>query len=157
MAHILTVEDDPRIRQLVALVLEADGHEVDEAESGAEALERLSARPYDLVVLDLMLGRISGWQVMRQIEHWGLRSKVKVLILTARASERDILHGWRMGADAYMAKPFDSARLVEAINETLRRSPEDLAARREEELRKAELLYRVQVVFGEPALGTPGS
>jgi two-component system response regulator ResD len=149
MARILVVEDEPRIRQLVRMVLEGESHEADEAESGAQALERLSERGYDLVVLDLMLGRVSGWQVLRQMERWGIRGRTKVLVLTARASERDILHGWRMGADEYVTKPFDPTHLIEAVEWTLQRTPEELERRRRTELEKTELLYRVQMAFNE--------
>lgn len=147
MARILVVEDEEAIRDLVRLVLGRDGHEADGAASGGEALEKLSGGDYDLVILDLMLGRVSGWQVLREMERWGVRARTKVLILTARASERDILHGWRMGVDEYVTKPFDPALFMEAVGETLRRSLEELKLRREAELQKAELLYRVQVAF----------
>jgi DNA-binding response OmpR family regulator len=149
MANILVVEDEETIRDLVQILLQGAGHQADQAASGSEALERLSEEPYDLVVLDLMLGRISGWQVLRQMERWNLRARTKVLILTARASERDILHGWRMGVDAYVTKPFDPDVFLEAVRDTLQRSPEELAVRREDELHKSELLYRVQLAFGE--------
>jgi DNA-binding response OmpR family regulator len=147
MARILVVEDDPHVRHLVQVVLGGEGHETESAGSGSEALEELSEHAYDLIVLDLMLGRVSGWQVLREMERWGVRAGTKVLILTARASERDILHGWRMGVDEYVTKPFDPAVFMEAVGETLRRSLEELKLRREAELQKAELLYRVQVAF----------
>jgi DNA-binding response OmpR family regulator len=149
MARILVVEDDPHVRHLVQVVLGAEGHEMDDAGSGSEALERLSEKGYDLIVLDLMLGRVSGWQVLRQMERWGIRRRTKVLVLTARASERDILHGWRMGADEYVTKPFDPTHLVDAVAWTLERTPEELEERRKGELEKTELLYRVQVAFNE--------
>jgi DNA-binding response OmpR family regulator len=149
MARILVVEDDPHVRHLVHMVLGAEAHEVDDAGSGSEGLEQLAESAYDLVVLDLMLGRVSGWQVLRQMERWGIRRRTKVLVLTARASERDILHGWRMGADEYVTKPFDPTHLVEAVEWTLQRTPEELEARRRGELEKTELLYRVQVAFNE--------
>jgi two-component system, OmpR family, phosphate regulon response regulator PhoB len=149
MANILVVEDEEPIRHLVQILLQGAGHQADQAASGPEALKRLSEQPYDLVVLDLMLGRISGWQVLRQMEQWNLRTRTKVLILTARASERDILHGWRMGVDAYVTKPFDPDVFMEAVRDTLQRTPEELAVRREDELHKSELLYRVQLAFGE--------
>jgi DNA-binding response OmpR family regulator len=70
-----------------------------------------------------------------------------VLVLTARNSERDILHGWRMGADDYVTKPFDPEHLMNAVNKTLRLAPEQLAARRASELERSELLFQVQQVF----------
>jgi DNA-binding response OmpR family regulator len=149
MARIVVVEDEESIRQLVQILLQGAGHEADQAASGPEALKCLADQAYDLVVLDLMLGRISGWQVLRQMERWNLRARTKVLILTARASERDILHGWRMGVDAYVTKPFQPDVFLEAVRDTLQRTPEELALRREGELHKSELLYRVQLAFGE--------
>jgi DNA-binding response OmpR family regulator len=149
MARILVVEDDPHVRHLVQVVLSGEGHETESAGSGSEALEELSQEAYDLIVLDLMLGRVSGWQVLRQMERWGIRRRTKVLVLTARASERDILHGWRMGADEYVTKPFDPTHLGEAVAWTLERTPEELEQRRRGELEKTELLYRVQVAFNE--------
>lgn len=143
------MEDEDSIRQLVEILLESAGHDPEGAASGPEALERLSERPFDLVVLDLMLGQISGWQVLRQMERWDLRARTKVLILTARASERDILHGWRMRVDQYVTKPFEPDVFLEAVRDTLRRSPEELAVRREEELHKSELLYRLQLAFDD--------
>ncbi|MGH2738582.1 MAG: response regulator transcription factor, partial [Actinomycetota bacterium] len=73
MARILVVEDDPHVRHLVQVVLGGEGHETESAGSGSEALEELSENGYDLIVLDLMLGRVSGWQVLRQMERWGIR------------------------------------------------------------------------------------
>lgn len=147
MARILVVEDDPSIRRLVLVVLDGEGHETAGAASAREALTRLSESVYDLIVLDLMLGPISGWSVLREIERRGLRGRTKILVLTARASERDILHGWRMGADEYVTKPFEPDRFLEAVRETLQRTPQQLAARREAEIGKTELLYQLQMAF----------
>ena len=147
MARILVVEDDDAIRQLVCKVLSMAGHETEEAASGDEAVRRLADERFHLVVLDLMLGAISGWDVLEEAGRRGVRDRFKVLMLTARRSERDFLHGWRMGVDQYLTKPFEVDALTEAVTDTLQRSPEQLAARRKEELEKAELLYRLESAF----------
>ena len=147
MARILVVEDDDAIRQLVHKVLGMSGHDVEEAATGDEAIKRLAEDKFALVVLDLMLGAISGWDVLEEAGRRGVRDRFKVLMLTARRSERDFLHGWRMGVDAYLTKPFEVEALTEAVQDTLQRSPEQLATRRKEELEKAELLYRLESAF----------
>jgi DNA-binding response OmpR family regulator len=149
VARILVVEDEPSIQRLVRLLLEQEGHVTEGATTGPEALERLGEHAFNMVVLDLMLGPFSGWQVLREMERLSLRRRTKVLVLTARNSERDILHGWRMGADSYVTKPFDPDHLLDAVNKTLRLAPEQLAARRASELERSELLFQVQQVFAD--------
>ena len=147
MAQILVVEDDDSIRELINRVLTTGGHDVYQASSGTQAIERLGERNYDLVVLDLMLGATSGWDVLEGAQRSGVRGKFRVIMLTARNSERDFLHGWRSGVDQYVMKPFDLEALLVTIGEILQRSPEELAERRKEELEKAELLYRLESAF----------
>ena len=147
MARILVVEDDEAIRQLVSKVLGMAGYEVAQASTGDEAIKRIAEDKFDLIVLDLMLGAISGWDVLEETNRRGLRDRFKVLMLTARRSERDFLHGWRMGVDQYLTKPFEVDALTEAVRDTLEQSPDQLAMRRKEELEKAELLYRLESAF----------
>jgi DNA-binding response OmpR family regulator len=147
MARILVVEDDPTIQRLVRMVLEEEGHETEGAATAPEGLECLSGQFFDLLVLDLMLGPVSGWGLLREMERLGMRGHTKVIVLTARASERDILHGWRMGADDYVTKPFDTERFLDSVRETLQLTPQQLAARRTSELEKTEFLFRVQEAF----------
>jgi DNA-binding response OmpR family regulator len=99
------------------------------------------------VLLDVMLGRVSGFEVLEEIDRKSLRSRSRVIMLTARNSERDFLHGWRSGVDQYLTKPFDPNVLVDTVREILQRSPEELAERRREELEKAELLFRLESAF----------
>jgi DNA-binding response OmpR family regulator len=147
MAQILVVEDDETIRELITRILTTDGHDVLEASSGTEAIQRLGERHFDLVMLDLMLGSTSGWDVLEGAQRTGVRGKFRVIMLTARNSERDFLHGWRSGVDQYVTKPFDPESLLATVREILHRSPEELAERRKEELEKAELLYRLESAF----------
>lgn len=147
MAQILVVEDDDAIRELINRVLSTGGHDVISTSSGAEAITRLGERHFDLVLLDLMLGSTSGWDVLEGAQRSGVRGKFRVIMLTARNSERDFLHGWRSGVDQYVTKPFDPESLLVTVGEVLHRSPEELAERRKEELEKAELLYRLESAF----------
>ena len=147
MAQILVVEDDDAIRGLITRVLTSGGHDVVDSASGTDAIEKLGERHFDLVVLDLMLGTKSGWDVLEGAQRSGVRGKFRVIMLTARNSERDFLHGWRSGVDQYVTKPFDPESLLATVAEILHRSPEELAERRKEELEKAELLYRLESAF----------
>jgi DNA-binding response OmpR family regulator len=149
MSKILVVEDDESVRRLVIRVLDLGGYESEEASSGAEALEKLAAQHYELVVLDLMLGPVSGWNVLEEMNRKGIRSSTRVIMLTARTSERDFMNGWRLGVDQYLTKPFDPSALTEAVEDTLQQTPEQLAERRKAELQKAELLYRLESAFDQ--------
>lgn len=147
MAQILVVEDDDQIRALIARVLSTGNHDVYQASSGTDAISRLGERSFDLVLLDLMLGATTGWDVLEGAQRSGVRGKFRVIMLTARNSERDFLHGWRSGVDSYVTKPFDPESLLATVEDILHRSPEELAERRKEELEKAELLYRLESAF----------
>lgn len=147
MAEILLVEDDDAIRELVHRILTSDGHKVSEAPSGQQAIDHLQKGSFDLILLDLMLGRVSGFDVLEEVDRKSLRDRSRVMMLTARNSERDFLHGWRSGVDQYLTKPFDPNVLLTTVREILRRSPEELAERRSEELEKAELLFRLESAF----------
>jgi DNA-binding response OmpR family regulator len=153
MAQILVVEDDDAIRELIAQVLSSGGHEVVQASSGEQASGLLGEHEFDLVVLDLMLGAFSGWDFLEDADRKGFRGKFRVIMLTARNSERDFLHGWRSGVDQYVTKPFDPESLLKTVREVLQRSPEELVERRKGELEKAELLYRLESVFDRMGQG----
>jgi two-component system OmpR family response regulator len=151
MARILVVEDDPSVRHMLVTVLELEGFSVHGVGSGPDAVASLDRGAFDLVVLDLMLGETSGYDVLRQMEHQGHREHTKVLMLTARGSETDILQGWRHQVDEYRTKPFDVSDLIEAVNETLDRTPEELSRFREAQLRRAELFNNLEAVFEDGA------
>jgi two-component system, OmpR family, response regulator ResD len=147
MARVLVVEDDDDVRQVVTGFLSREGHDTEEAASGEEAIARLREEGYDLLVLDVMLGPVSGWHVLEELNRSGIRSRVKVLALTARRSERDFMDAWRLGVDQYLTKPFEADTFLGAVQDVLARTPEQLAARRKAELDKAELLYRLESAF----------
>jgi DNA-binding response OmpR family regulator len=117
--RILVVDDEPGIRELVGTYLRAEGFDVDEAADGEDALERFRRHAHDLVVLDLRLPGIGGFDVLREIRR---SSSVSVIVLTARAEEADKLIGLELGADDYVTKPFSPRELVARVRAVLRRS-----------------------------------
>ncbi len=115
---VLVVEDERKIRDLLRGYLERAGYAVYSTESGAEAIVIARERPLDLVVLDLGLPDVSGDEVMRELR---ATSEVPILVLTARASEDDRIHGLELGADDYLTKPFSPRELVLRAQAILRR------------------------------------
>ena len=121
MAHVLVVEDEPDIRKLVVLHLERDGFECRVAGTGADALREVAARPPDLVVLDVMLPGLDGFEVCRRIRADADSAAVPVIMLTAKADEVDRIVGLELGADDYLVKPFSPKELVARVRAVLRR------------------------------------
>ncbi|HUQ78978.1 MAG TPA: response regulator transcription factor [Patescibacteria group bacterium] len=117
--RILLVEDDPSIREVTAIGLGAAGFVVTAASDGVEGIERFKADPYDLVLLDVMLPRLDGYEVCRQIRR---TSTVPVVMLTARADTMDVVVGLEAGADDYVRKPFEVPELIARIRAALRRA-----------------------------------
>jgi DNA-binding response OmpR family regulator len=117
--RILVVEDDPRTSASIALYLRHAGYAVDVASNGAEALDLSSSSRPDLLVLDLMLPAVDGFEVCRTLR---ARSDVAIIMLTARSMEADRLRGLEAGADDYVTKPFSPRELVARIGAVLRRA-----------------------------------
>jgi DNA-binding response OmpR family regulator len=122
MAHILVVDDEPAIVTVVRERLERDGFAVRSAASGEEALAHIDADPPDLIVLDLMLPGIDGFEVLRRLRSRG--GTVPVIVLTARDEDVDKIVGLELGADDYLVKPFDPRELSARIRARLRRQAE---------------------------------
>jgi two-component system, OmpR family, response regulator MtrA len=122
-ARILLVEDDPSIREVTAIGLRAAGFDVDTAGDGAAGLEAWRAQRPDLVLLDVMLPRLDGLEVCREIRR---ESTVPIVMLTARGDTIDVVVGLEAGADDYVRKPFEMPELVARIRAALRsrRAPE---------------------------------
>jgi two-component system response regulator MprA len=121
-AHILVVDDDPRITDLLRRVLAYEGYSVASAASGNEALKRTLERPPDLVVLDIMLPGLDGLEVARRLRAAG--DNVPVLMVTARDAVADRVKGLETGADDYLVKPFAPEELVARVKALLRRNQE---------------------------------
>ena len=115
---ILLVDDDPNIRQLVNLYLEKEGFEVEMADRGDTAVEKFKTFAPNLILLDLMLPGMDGWQVCREVRK---TSNVPIIMLTAKDETFDQVLGLELGADDYIVKPFDMKELVARIKAVIRR------------------------------------
>lgn len=134
-ARILLVEDNPDLAEGVEYNLRLEGYDVQIAENGRIAIERARTWHPDLVLLDLMLPEMDGYQVLRSIRQNG--SRVPVIILSARGEEADKVRGFRLDADQYVTKPFSIVELLERVAALLRRSS------------KAEAAEPTEVAFGD--------
>lgn len=119
LAKILVVDDEPHMIKLVEANLQAAGYEVWGAADGRSALEAVERERPDLVILDIMLPRMDGYEVCRRIREY---SAVPILMLTARGSEMDLVHGFDVGADDYLIKPFAVNELLVRVRAILKRS-----------------------------------
>ena len=118
--ELLVVDDEPFLREAVAASLRFLGFEVTTAENGAGALRLARDRPFDLVVLDVMLPDTDGFEVVARLRRDGLR--VPVIFLTARDATADKVEGLRLGVDDYVTKPFSIEELIERVKAVLRRA-----------------------------------
>ena len=116
MAKILIVEDEKMINELILRNLQAVGHSCVQAYDGAEALERLDGERFDLVILDIMLPRLSGFEVMSRIHD------TPVIFLTAMGNVMDKVRGLGLGAEDYIVKPFEMLELIARVDVVLRRT-----------------------------------
>ena len=117
MKKILIVEDEKEIRNILKVYLLTAGYEVTEAADGEEAMRIFYEKPFDLVVLDIMLPKKDGWSICREIKEY---SSVPVIIITARDNENDEVFGFEIGADDYIIKPFSINVLSTKIKKYLK-------------------------------------
>ena len=117
---VLVVDDEARMRKLVKDFLQRQDYTVIEAENGEQAVDIFfEEKDIALILLDVMMPKMDGWQVTRELRQY---SKVPIIMLTARADERDELRGFELGVDEYISKPFSPKILVARVNAVLRRS-----------------------------------
>ena len=124
MYKILIVEDEPDMRLGLKDNLEFDGYEVDSAENGKDGYEKIIKNNYDLVLMDVMMPEMSGFEVCKQIRKEGIN--VPVILLTAKGEEIDKVRGLEIGADDYITKPFSLRELLARVKAVLRRAPEHI-------------------------------
>ncbi|HEX5902009.1 MAG TPA: response regulator [Actinomycetota bacterium] len=118
---LLVVDDDPFIARLLQIELTAAGFEVRTARNGAAALELALERRPDLVVADVMMPTVDGFELTRRLRNDERTAATKVILLTARGLSEGKLEGFAVGADEYLVKPFDPPALLERIREVLAR------------------------------------
>lgn len=121
---ILVVDDESRMRKLIKDFLAAKGYSILEAEDGEKALEVFeeNKKKINLVILDVMMPKLDGWSVLRQIRQ---ESRVPIIMLTARGEEQDELFGFELGVDEYISKPFSPKILVARVEAILKRTNQD--------------------------------
>lgn len=118
---LLIVDDDIQIRELLALYFAKEGFTIEEAADGAEAIRKVVQIKPNLVILDIMMPVLDGIEVCREIRKF---SRVPIVMLTARAEDEDRIMGLELGADDYVAKPFNPREIVARVNAVLRRVPD---------------------------------
>ncbi|MFF2093375.1 response regulator transcription factor [Paenibacillus sp. NPDC058174] len=119
MAKILIADDDARIRELIALFLRNEGYELVEAKDGAEALAIVENDGVDMVILDIMMPHLDGWELCREIR--SIDSNIPLLMVTAKGESAHKVKGFQLGTDDYLTKPFDPMELVMRVKALLKR------------------------------------
>ena len=122
--QILSIEDDPEMRGLIQLIFERQGHRVIGAPRGEFGLEFIKSLDPDILLLDLMLPDIDGWEIYRQLKADGELSQLPVIIVSARNQDQDAAAGFKVvGNDKYVQKPFGIEELLKAVEDVLANSP----------------------------------
>src|SRR5688572_6625891 len=116
--HILTVDDENNIRRLVEVNLIRAGYQVTGACDGVEALERIQANRPDMVVLDVMMPRMDGFELLKRLKSDPGTADIPIIMLTAKAQDIDIFRGWQSGVDCYLTKPFNPNQLITFVQRT---------------------------------------
>lgn len=122
---ILVVDDEPTIVRLMEFILARQGHEMLVAVNGEEALEKIRAHAPDLVLLDIMMPRIDGYEVARLVRADPATAALPIIMLSAKAQEEDIRKGVEIGVDEYITKPFSPEHLVHVVADYLSRRSKD--------------------------------
>ncbi len=117
--RILLVDDEPNILKIISRRLTAEGFEVSLAMDGEVALEKAKAEMPNLIILDVMLPKLSGYEVCRQLKQDERYRKIPILMLTALAQQSDEEFGFEVGTDAYMRKPFKTRQLLDSIRQLI--------------------------------------
>ena len=117
--RVLVVDDDQSIQRVLVQTLQLEGYEVATASDGVEALETLEGQLPDVVILDVMMPKLDGLDVLKRMRSDERTQTVPVILLTARSSQEDIWEGWQSGVDYYMTKPFDVEELLRFLSHVL--------------------------------------
>ena len=146
-SRIHVVDDDTAIRQMVTFLMVDEGFEVSGSKDGEEGVRCCLLDPPDLLILDMMMPGMDGYGVLSALDTSGLRDRMRVLAVTAQTTEQDRERILELGADGYMAKPFDPDDLVATVKELLALSHEELQARRMKDKDTAHLLSQLETLF----------
>ena len=119
--HILLVDDEPNIVMSLEFLMRKNGYQVGIARNGTEALAALDQTAYDLVLLDVMMPDVDGYQVCRRLRQRPAQAATKVIFLSAKSQPADVQKGYDAGADLYIPKPFSTRQLMQKVRELLGR------------------------------------
>jgi DNA-binding response OmpR family regulator len=123
--HILTVDDEVNIRRLVEINLQHAGYRVSCAADGQEALEKIAADRPDLVLLDVIMPRLDGFEVLRRLKSDSATVEIPVVMLTVKAMNADVFEGWQGGVHYYLTKPFSPQELLLVVKRALLGLPQE--------------------------------
>jgi CheY-like chemotaxis protein len=137
---VLVVDDEPDVLLLCRVNLEFEGYEVVEASDGEQAMERLREQRFDVVLLDVMMPKMDGWQVLEAVKADEDLKEIPVVMLTAKVQDQDQIRGWSQGAADYITKPFSPLALSQVLQDVLATDPEEEERRRRMILEKLQLL-----------------
>jgi DNA-binding response OmpR family regulator len=115
--HILIVDDEPNIVMSLEFLMRKNGYHVSIARNGTEALEAINQTAFDVILLDIMMPDVDGYQVCRHVKTRPDRQNTKVIFLSAKSKEADVQKGYDEGADLYIPKPFSTRQLVSKVQE----------------------------------------
>lgn len=149
MAKILIVDDEPNLRLMVSMILQAESHDVAEAANGHEALAAMTDEVPDVILLDLMMPEMDGWRFLEELRARGLRRQTRVVIISALSDDESIERGRAEGARAHLVKPFDLTALVDAVNDALQDPPEEFLSKAERVNELTSLLRTLDVIDRE--------
>ena len=138
--RVLVVDDEPDVLLLCRVNLEFEGYEVLEAGDGVEAMTRVRERRPDVILLDVMMPRMDGWQVLTELKSDPDLQDIPVVMLTAKVQDQDQIRGWSAGASEYITKPFSPLSLSQVLEDVLNDGPDDEERRRNMVLEKLRLM-----------------
>ena len=120
MARVLVVDDDRVIQQLLIVNLELEGYDVDTAADGEEAVTKILKSGYDCVLLDVMMPKMDGREVVKRVKADAKAKSTPVVLLSARAQDVDVRQGYDLGVAAYVTKPFDPVELLDIVERVIK-------------------------------------
>lgn len=147
-AQVLVVEDEPSMLRLIMTILADEGYQVRAATDGRQALEVIAQQSFDVVVLDVMMPTVDGFEVLAQLKTSGALQRTRVLMLTALGKDSDWLKGFKAGAHDYLTKPFDHDELVATVKRLVGLRPEEVTSYREASIERTRVLAQLESIFG---------
>ena len=150
MTKILIVEDEPNMRMGLKDNLEFEGYEVECVDNGEDGLQKITGNNYDLVLLDVMLPRLSGFDVCKKAREKSVTTPI--ILLTAKGEEIDKILGLELGADDYVTKPFSLRELIARIKAILRRSEKNISSKENIKIGKLDIHFATYNAFEDGSI-----